>query len=297
MHRAKTFKNLKRLLSLAIILLTAAVFVWYWQTHPELWQQLRTTSLLTIFLVLALYGVMLVVLVWIYDTTLRLCRSAIGLKEQTLLTMYSSIVNFFGPLQSGPGFRAVYLKQRHGLRIRTYAGMTFLYYGWFALFSGLFLLSGGRAWWQNLALLVLLGVTGLAVVYRLKKTALTRLLTSNLSFRLVAWLGLATLVQVFVVSVIYFTELTSIDPTITFHQAIIYTGAANFSLFVSLTPGALGFREAFLFFSQNLHHIDNSTIVAANVIDRTVYLVFLGMLFLAVLMMHAQDKLRVKPSA
>jgi uncharacterized membrane protein YbhN (UPF0104 family) len=63
------------------------------------------------------------------------------------------------------------------------------------------------------------------------------------------------------------------------------------ALFVSLTPGAIGIREAFLTFSQQLHHIDTSTIVAANIIDRAVYLVFLGVLFIFVFSLHARDKL------
>jgi uncharacterized membrane protein YbhN (UPF0104 family) len=61
-----------------------------------------------------------------------------------------------------------------------------------------------------------------------------------------------------------------------------------------LTPGAIGFREAFLIFSQNLHHIPNDIIVAANILDRAVYIVFLCLLFLVVLALHANKTLQVK---
>jgi uncharacterized membrane protein YbhN (UPF0104 family) len=64
-------------------------------------------------------------------------------------------------------------------------------------------------------------------------------------------------------------------------------------MFAALTPGAIGIREAFLVFTQNLHHISSSTIVAANILDRAIYLVFLGLLFLLVVSTHAKDKLRV----
>jgi uncharacterized membrane protein YbhN (UPF0104 family) len=73
-----------------------------------------------------------------------------------------------------------------------------------------------------------------------------------------------------------------------------YAGAANFSLYVSITPDGVGIREAFLVFSQHIHHVSTKDIVSANVIDRAVYVVFLGLLFVVVLGMHAKDKLKLK---
>jgi uncharacterized membrane protein YbhN (UPF0104 family) len=107
------------------------------------------------------------------------------------------------------------------------------------------------------------------------------------------WLFAATAAQMTVQVVIFYTELRSVDASISFAQALTYTGAANFALFVSLTPGAIGIREAFLVFSQGLHHISSAAIVAANVIDRAVYLMLLGILFILVLSLHAKDKLRL----
>jgi len=75
---------------------------------------------------------------------------------------------------------------------------------------------------------------------------------------------------------------------------VIYTGAANFALFVSITPGAIGFRESFLLFSQHLHHIDSSTIVAANLIDRSVYIVLLLLLAAGIFGTHAQRRFKIK---
>ena len=57
---------------------------------------------------------------------------------------------------------------------------------------------------------------------------------------------------------------------------------------------AIGIREAFLVFSQNLHHLSNMVIVAANVIDRAIYLVFLGILFIVTVGLHAKGSLRIK---
>jgi uncharacterized membrane protein YbhN (UPF0104 family) len=112
--------------------------------------------------------------------------------------------------------------------------------------------------------------------------------------RAVTYLGIATFLQAGLVCLIYYSELRSVAPATRFSQAIIYTGAANLALFVSLTPGAIGFRESFLVFSRHLHHIGNNTIVAANILDRSVYIVFLLILAVFIFGTHAQRSLKTK---
>ena len=90
---------------------------------------------------------------------------------------------------------------------------------------------------------------------------------------------------------IYYVELTAVAPGVSVSQAVIYTGAANFALFVSLTPGAIGFRESFLLFTERLHGIDAGTIVAANTLDRAVYIVFLVVIAAAILLTHGHKSL------
>src|SRR6185312_11421412 len=108
----------------------------------------------------------------------------------------------------------------------------------------------------------------------------------------------ATLIQISFVAVIYYSELRSVAPGTTFGQAVIYTGAANLALYVSLTPGAIGFRESFLLFSRHLHHISSTTIVAASILDRAVYVVFLLGLAVFVFGTHVNRRLKaVKASS
>jgi uncharacterized membrane protein YbhN (UPF0104 family) len=104
----------------------------------------------------------------------------------------------------------------------------------------------------------------------------------------------ATLLQLALQAVIFGIELHNVDPGVSIGQIMSYTGVANLAIFVALTPGAIGIRESFLLFSQNLHHINSSTIVAAHVTDRAIYLLFLGILFVLVISLHAKDKLHVK---
>jgi uncharacterized membrane protein YbhN (UPF0104 family) len=104
----------------------------------------------------------------------------------------------------------------------------------------------------------------------------------------------ATALQLAALVGVYYVELSSAAPGVSFGQVLTYTGAANFALFAAITPGAIGIREAFLVFSHNLHHISNTVIVAANIIDRAAYLIVLGIMFIMVLTLHAKDKLRVR---
>jgi len=290
----KAMKNWKQLLGGLLVLVTIGAFLYTWRTHPELLRQLKDVRMSYLLLVGVLYGVMIGLLVLIYDTTLRLCGNRLGLREQTLLTMYSSIVNFFGPLQSGPGVRTVYLKKRHKVSVKKYAAATLLYYLLFAGFSGLFLLSGIRPLWQAALLCLVLLAVGAAGTWlargKLQKYEFVR----DYSRPLIVRLAILTLAQVVLVSLIYFTELHAIGAQVSIGQTAVYTGAANFSLFVSLTPGALGIREVFLLFSSQLHHISSGTIISANLIDRGVYVAFLGVLFLTVLSLHAQDRLKLR---
>lgn len=270
----------------SIVLITFGVFIDYLATHPVIRDEIRAISPWLLAGLLGLYTVFLGALALVNNATIKLCKVTLPRKENLLLTMYSSVINFFGPLQSGPAFRAVYLKQKHDIKITNYTSASFLYYFLYALFSGIFLLSGLLGWWLVLlgGIAFLCGIiitkTQSALVERLRPLAL-----SNWRF-----LALATFLQVCVLAVIYYVELLAVMPTVSVSQAIIYTGAANFALFVSITPGAIGFRESFLLFTEKLHHIDAGTIVAANTIDRAVYIIFLGIVALFIFGTHAHSR-------
>ncbi len=222
-------------------------------------------------------------------STLRLVKIKASGRESILLTAYTAVVNFFGPLQSGPAARAVYLKRRYSVDLKKYSVATLVYYFFWAAFSGIFLLSGLLKWW----LIPLLAIC-VTLLYLLSKHEFIKNKMRLLDLKAWYLLALATFAQISIITVIYFIELHSVTPATHFSQAIIYTGAANFALFVSITPGALGFRETFLVFSKHLHHISNSSIIAANIIDRSVYLIVLIILALIIVLTHASKYLGMK---
>lgn len=287
-------RHVKNIMIVAVLLLTLAAFILFFVRNPQYVGQLRQTDPWWIVAVIALNIPMVVLLVFIYDTCLGLCGKRIPWKENFLLTSYSSIVNFFGPLQSGPGVRAAYLKTRHRVRLRDYTLATLLYYGMFAFFSALFLVVGTFAWWETLLVLIAIAaVSGLFIrsfARRDKRPADSQF---HLHTDLVVKLAFLAFLQVLLTAITYFVELRAVNPHIGWGQAVSYAGAANFALFVSLTPDAIGFREAFLLFSQNLHHVSTANIVGANIIDRGSYVLFLCLLFLVVLATHAKDRLKL----
>lgn len=271
-------KRFRAALGILVVLATVVVFVRYFMQHPRTLSSLQAVSPATLLLLFFLYIAFVGTLVLIQQATLTLCNLNLSKRENSLLIMYSSIINFFGPLQSGPGFRAAYLKKRHNVNLKKYALATLVYYGLYALFSALFLLAFFAGSWVLVACVVALA--GGPLIIRLPKFRVLRL-------QPVMQLALATLAQVSVQAVIYYVELRSLLPHVSLASALIYTGAANFALFVSLTPGAIGFRESFLLFSQKLHKIGAATIATASVIDRGVYVSLLVIMAILVFGMHA----------
>lgn len=278
----------RNIVTVAVLLATVAAFAYYIQGHPETVGQLRRLPLATFLGLLALYVVFMATLAWIQRATLLLCDITLPGRESFLLTAYSSIINFFGPLQSGPAFRAAYLKRRHNVNLKKYTVATLAYYGLFASFSGLFILTYFFGLWALLGITVAV----LAIPLILARPNLLPARFRNLQLRHIGQLASATLAQVVMMAVIFYVELNSLGNHVGKVATLIYTGAANFALFVSVTPGAIGFRETFVSFTQGLHYIASNQIVTASLIDRGTYIIFLAVLAAVVFGLHAADRFK-----
>ena len=283
-------KHLKPIIAVVLLVATASAFIWYLRGHPELITQLRNVNPLILALLILCYSIWFIALAVVLQISLRMYNKQMSAQENVLLSAYSSLINFFGPGQSGPGLRGIYLKKRHNLRIKDYIFATLIYYACYAVISALMMFVGSRPWWQTI-LLVLLAGGGSAVILQwyAKKSQIAE---KPAFIKYTGWMFIATAVQLIAQAVIYGIEIHAVSNNVSLGQIISYTGAANFALFAALTPGAIGIREAFLIFTQNLHHISNSVIVAANVIDRAAYIVLLGILFVLVFGLHAGKKFK-----
>ncbi|HEU4913935.1 MAG TPA: lysylphosphatidylglycerol synthase domain-containing protein [Candidatus Saccharimonadales bacterium] len=286
-------KQFKLALVATIIPVTTGLFVRYAMTHPEVLDKVGDMSPAMILALLFFYGLAFLALSLVLYVSLRMYDKTIGKQENLLLNAYSSLVNFFGPAQSGPAFRGVYLKKRHGFGVKRYMFTTLLYYAFYAVFSAFLLFVGSRPWWQTVLLMLAAAGCSYAILkWYARRSSLKD--QPGINPVTLIWLAGAVALQMAALVGVYYVELRSASPGVSFGQVLTYTGAANFALFVSITPGAIGIREAFLVFSQNLHHISNTAIVAANIIDRAAYLIVLGLMFIMVIALHAKDKLHVR---
>jgi len=284
-------KYTKKLLSLSIIILTILGFIYYFISHPSSLSAIKNLSIINISFILFLYFLALISLILTLKFSVELCGIKIKRIENIQLTIWSNIANFFGPLQSGPGIRGLYLKKKYSLSLKKFLYVSLLYYGFIALISFIFIGLGSFAWYYGLLLILL----SLAVIYFGFNFLTKRIKPQDrpkLALSIVIKLFVMTLIQLLITSIIYFVELKIVNKNIGFNQALVYCGVANLALFVSITPGAIGFRESFLLFSQKLHHISSSNVISASLIDRSVYIVFLLILIAVASFMHIGKKLK-----
>jgi uncharacterized membrane protein YbhN (UPF0104 family) len=291
-------KRLRLGLSLLIVALTIAEFAYYLSRHSYLLHRLGQTPASTVAWLLLLFVIIFGVLGLVLDAGLRICGVTMPPPENLLLNAYSLLVNFFMIGQAGPGVRAIYLKRRYKLPIRRYIFSTLLYYACYAIVSILLVLGGSSLpWWVTVLVVVLTAVACIVVIQLYSHRKKLHANALNLSPSTLGYLLLATVLQAIVQMGIFAVELHSVKAGANLRQIMAYTGVANLALFVGLTPGAIGIRESFLLFSERLHHISSANIVAASVIDRSVYILFLGLLFLIILAFHAKTRFSPKDSA
>lgn len=279
-------------LRLVLAVAVLVVFGWYLSRHRELLDVLADASPWTIGQILLLYTLWFLTLSGSVHATFAICKKPVGVREQLLLNAYSTLVNFFVPGQGGVALRAIYMKKRHDLLVRNYTLATILYYLCYAVVSGLFLVLPSLFHTLSWGL-AMVGAGLLACLYAghriSKRWADGLLLTPATLSRLAAWTLANCAIQVW----IYFAELKAVLPEVGLSQAITYTGAANFSQFVALTPGAIGIRESFLLFTERLHGVPTPIMLAASVMDRAGFLLLLVALFVFSLVSHARRTLSV----
>lgn len=271
----------KRWLASLVILAFFGLIGYYLAKHHNVVQSILHIGYLNTLLLLGLYGGVLLTNVGIMYATIRLCRKKLALQNGILLMIYSSVINFFGPLQSGPGVRAVYLKHKTGLRIRDFSLAMLFYYFSFAAVNVSLLFINNLPWLSLLGLVAAIMLTTLG----------TKQLTASSLRKYVFYIFSLTIAQIGLLIFIYAVELNAVnlDAHYSLVQTAAYAASANLALFVSLTPGAIGIREAFLIFSQSLHHVSLGSIVAAGLVDRAVYIVFLVLLFLLSAGLHLKE--------
>jgi len=299
MANKSSYVLIKYFVVAAIIIATFVVFGLYISSHHEVIQTLKSLDLTTIILLAGGYTLITLVNAVILFYSLRFIKKTSSISDNIILTGYSSIVNFFGPLQSGPGFRAIYLKKKYGVRIRDFFITTLIFYSFFGIINVLILFVAGVLRF-GLGIFYIYAIVGILIlllaIYLIEKRfgrvrpILQSLKLNDVNFWLI---GVGAVALVLATVATYFVEIHHVNLGVSVTQTIVYTAAANLSLFVAITPGAIGIRESFLALSQQLHGINTTTIIGASVIDRAFYISFLALMFVALLAINSRKHLSI----
>ncbi len=78
-----------------------------------------------------------------------------------------------------------------------------------------------------------------------------------------------------------------------FSQSVVFTAISSLSVFVGITPAALGIRESLLMFSSEILGISPSQALAVSLLDRTINFIVLA-LFFGFASIYLKKQLKVK---
>ena len=229
----------------------------------------------------------------------------ISLLESFYVSLISSVGNFFAPVGAGFGFRAIYLKKRHGLPygqyISTLSGnyiVVFLVNSFFGLVA-LYLLRA-RANHPYDVLLVAFAITfifsvvlSIVKIPHLKSTFGGKYLSrfiNNLHTvtdgwnhiiahrRLILQLVSLTTFNFFVSVLVTFSIIKSLHLGVGLPALFLFAALNSMSTFINITPANLGIKEAIYLFSGSVLGFSTSQILSIALIDRGVqFFVLLGL--------------------
>lgn len=283
-HKIKLSKSfLKKSLRLFLTVLTLVLFVYYFRQNKDEFSRLRDVSLGSIFLIVVGQLIILATNVFILIELLKMTGKKMSIATSSRVIAYSSLINFFGFLQGGLGFRAVYLKRYFNTSLKTYTLITILQY--MSVFSVSFLMLFIGLWLINYtALPLILTAIALAAAIIFHKQIVKILRRSRFentinlaikNYRKMLVLLVLSAGQFFGSSLAYGAELNAVGAHFSLGALLIFTGVAQFAILVALTPGAIGIRESLLFLVQGIMAISTASIILAGTIDRAVYFVVL----------------------
>ncbi len=233
-------------------------------------------------------------------------KKHISLRESFYVSLISSVGNFFAPVGAGFGFRAVYLKRRHGLSyshyISTLTGnyIIVFFVNSLAGLSALFLLKD-RFNSQYLVLVVAFAAVfvfslflGLVKLPRIKwgakKPGILGQITRNLHAATEGWsqivsnkkllvrLTALVILNLLLTMAATFAVIKSLHFSVGITPLLLFSVLGSLSLFINITPANLGIKEAIYLFSSGILGFSTAQILSIALVDRgVVFLVLAGL--------------------
>lgn len=276
-----------KLLKISLFTIIIGTFLYYFLNNQSQFSKIAELKTWQIILIIIGQSMIIIGNIFILTALVKLVNKKISFIDSAKIIAYSSLINFFGFLQGGIGFRGIYLKRHFSVSFSKYFEITLAQYLILFLVTGLFLITGiGMTSGISQAVLILLSTLFFAImiILILNRTKPTFYLNfvayiKNIYTTFTMWpiLGViaATIIQLCGFLLAGSIELSAIGSNITLGGMLIYTGAAQFSIIIALTPGAIGIREGILLIVHNQMHLSAQEIIIAATIDRLIYFVTL----------------------
>lgn len=294
-----------------ITLITYGIFIWYFLANLDSFKTLLSVS------IWPLIGIAVFKLISIHNSG-QFMRSILSVysknipnKESFYVALLSSMGNFFGPYLGGPGVRAVYLKKKYKLSYTDFASTLSGYYIIsFFIYSliGILMLvliniqTGEYSWIMYFVMLGWLVSTIIIaevrnidkiLVHIEKRASFLHGIFKRINLILKGWrlvrenkplfykLNRLTAYGFLITYVSTYFQFVAIGAHTSLLAIALYVVLSNLSLLVSITPGAIGIREAIFIFSSSLLGLSVQQIVQLAIIGRGItflvmFIVFLG---------------------
>jgi len=277
--------------TLRLVLLASVIvaFVLYFSYNQAQFSKIGELTFWQILLIIIGQSMVIISNIFILMIMVRFIARRLGFLDAARITAYSSLINFFGFLQGGLGFRGVYLKRYYQMSLRKYFVLTLVQYCIFFSIAGLLLIVG--LWLtsgvQKVIFFLLFAIFLITLIFividKIKPVAyvnaLERIKRTHHIFQAWPLLGIAaaTIFQLSGSLLANAVELHAVGANISFGGLLIYTGISQFAIIIALTPGAIGIRETILLIVQQQMSLTTEHIIVASTIDRVIYFVTLAL--------------------
>lgn len=300
--------NKKKIFQILVLIVLIIWFAFYFYQHIEEFKQLKIVNIVYFLPLFFLFIFFLINNGLVLKYLLEPFQIKLKFKEWFGLSVVTTMGNFLTPFRGGAGARAIYLKTKHGFPysyfLSTLLGiyiivflvnslvglltmiLLYFFYGIFNIIIFIIFLC---------LFLFLLGI----VIFspKIKETKYPfinkfinvingwHLIKSNKKIIVVT--GLISLVNVVIMVLVMFLEFRVFGINISLLDALFLSIVSALSLFISITPGALGIREVVIAFTATVINIPISQALAVSILDRAIGLAFifiLGPIFSYILM-------------
>jgi uncharacterized protein (TIRG00374 family) len=313
--------KLKKVVSFVVFAISIGVFVWYVSTHWEQFALLGEIRFGFLIILVAANVASLMINGVFMKIVLEPFNIKLSLRESFFVSLISSAGNFFAPGGTGIGIRGVYLKKKHGLKysdfLTTVAGNYVIVFFVVSVTGLTSLLMLG--WRNDESYLILIMIFGALLVLDLalmsskfskgvKRVFLSmsdRVPGKSILIRIFDGWDLIVsnskvLTQLIILAAVgYGVSLATglsivwaLQIDISFAGLMLLVALSSISIFINITPGNIGIKEAVLVYSAQLIGISTAEVLAFSIIDRSVLFLVLFFGWIVLHTLKTKDQLK-----